>query len=194
MTPTHRLATLADLEQIVAIYNSTVPGRLATADTEPVSVASRAAWFGAHRPASRPLWVIELHGRIAAWLSFSSFYGRPAYAHSAELGLYVHADHRRAGLGRYLLTHAIDHAPRIGVAVLLGFIFGHNEPSLRLFGSSGFERWGILPRVARMDGIERDLQILGRRTDGGGGVTASAADSPSVSSAPVSPAPAVTPA
>lgn len=164
MTPQHRPATRADLPQIVAIYNATVPDRNVTADTEPVSVASREAWFEAHRDARRPLWVCEHDGRITAWLSFSSFYGRPAYSRTVELGLYVHPDFRRAGLGRYLLGCAIAHAPGIEVDTLLGFIFGHNEPSLRLFATFGFAQWGHLPRVARLDGIERDLIILGRRT------------------------------
>ena len=163
MTPHHRIATRADLAQIVAIYNTTVPDRSVTADTEPVSVASREDWFDAHHPESRPLWVCERDQRITAWLSFSSFYGRPAYSRTVEISLYVHPQFRRAGLGRYLLGSAIAHAPGIGVDTLLGFVFGHNEPSLRLFAAFGFERWGHLPRVARLDGIERDLVILGRR-------------------------------
>ncbi len=48
---------------------------------------------------------------------------------------------------------------------MLGFIFGHNEPSLRLFQRFEFETWGTLPRVAVLDGVERDLVILGRRLD-----------------------------
>ena len=47
----------------------------------------------------------------------------------------------------------------------MAFVFGHNAPSLRLFERAGFARWGHLPRVARLDGIERDLLILGRRVD-----------------------------
>ena len=47
--------------------------------------------------------------------------------------------------------------------VLLGFIFAHNEPSLRLFEKLGFARWGCLPRVAELDGVERDLVIVGLR-------------------------------
>jgi len=38
MNPNYRDATLDDLPGIVAIYNSTVPSRLVTADLEPVMV------------------------------------------------------------------------------------------------------------------------------------------------------------
>jgi phosphinothricin acetyltransferase len=48
---------------------------------------------------------------------------------------------------------------------LLGFIFGHNEPSLKLFFKFKFEKWAHFPRVANMDGVERDLIILGLRIE-----------------------------
>jgi L-amino acid N-acyltransferase YncA len=57
----------------------------------------------------------------------------------------------------------MDACPRLGIKTLLGFIFGHNEPSLKLFYSFGFINWGILPKIAQMDGIERDLIIVGKR-------------------------------
>jgi phosphinothricin acetyltransferase len=163
MSMSRRLAKREDLPAIVEIYNSTVASRLVTADTEPVSVHSRVAWFEAHVPASRPLWVAEADGRIAGWLSFSSFYGRPAYDKTAELSVYVHQAARKRGLASHLLAEAIAHAPAIGVENLLGFIFGHNTPSLALFAKLGFSRWGELPGVATLDGIERDLVIVGRR-------------------------------
>jgi len=163
MSFTHRLAARDDLARIVEIYNATIPSRRATADTEPVSVESRVRWFEEHSPGFRPLWVVEVDGRIAAWLSFSSFYGRPAYNKTAELSVYVDAARRKLGLGSYLLAQAIRHAPALKLDTLLGFIFGHNQPSLRLFEKYGFERWGELPRVALLDGVERDLLILGRR-------------------------------
>jgi L-amino acid N-acyltransferase YncA len=62
-----------------------------------------------------------------------------------------------------LLGRAIERAPQLGLKALLGFIFGHNEPSLRLFQTFGFERWALLSHVAELDGIERDLVIVGRR-------------------------------
>ena len=162
--PRHRLAQLDDLPQIVAIYNSTVASRDVTADLQPVSVESRLAWFDAHQPQRRPLWVIEEDGAVLAWLSYSDYYPRAAYERSAELSIYVHAAHRRCGLGRELLAAALEHAPQIGVDTLLGLIFAHNRPSLELFeGAFGFQRWGYLPAVTRLDGIDRDVVIVGRK-------------------------------
>ncbi|MDB5761109.1 MAG: putative phosphinothricin acetyltransferase YwnH [Herminiimonas sp.] len=170
MPYSHRLARFDDLPAIVAIYNSTVASREVTADTEPVTVASRHAWFAEHMPGKRPLWVTEQEDAssdvspgITGWLSYSNFYGRPAYSGTAEVSLYIRQDARGKGLGRYLLAQAIEHAPDIAVHTLLGFIFGHNVPSLSLFDAFGFERWADLPRVATLDGIERDLIIVGKR-------------------------------
>jgi L-amino acid N-acyltransferase YncA len=158
-----RDAELVDLPSIVAIYNSTVPTCMVTADTEPVSVESRHKWFHDHTPDRRPLWVAEENRQIQGWLSYSSFYGRPAYNATCELSVYIAPEYRRRGLGAELVTRAIEHAARIKVNTLLGFIFGHNEPSLKLFEKLGFARWGHLPKVAVLDGMERDVVIVGRR-------------------------------
>ncbi|MGH8778579.1 N-acetyltransferase family protein [Paraburkholderia sp.] len=163
MSFSYRDATLDDLPAIVAIYNSTVPSRSVTADLEPVSVDSRIEWFHEHGPDTRPLWVVEQDGAVIAWLSFSDFYGRPAYRRTAEVSIYLDEAARGKGLGRQLLAESLAAAPRLGIDTVLGFIFGHNEPSLRLFRGFGFDVWGTLPRVAVLDGVERDLVILGRR-------------------------------
>jgi L-amino acid N-acyltransferase YncA len=161
---TVRDATEADLPAIVAIYNATIPGRMVTADTEPVTVQSRVPWFRAHNPRTRPLWVaVEASGQVCAWLSLNSFYGRPAYNPTAEVSLYVAESARRRGLGRGLMDRIIAEAPNLEVRTLLGFIWAHNEPSLRLFSSLGFAAWGNLPKVAVLDHVERDLIIVGRR-------------------------------
>lgn len=158
-----RDALLTDLPAIVDIYNSTIPSRMVTADTEPVTVESREKWFDEHSPATRPLWAVENQGEICAWVSFQSFYGRPAYNATAEISIYLHPEYRGKKLGGYLLQKAIKASPILQVKTLLGFIFGHNEPSVKLFTSLGFEKWAHLPNVAELDGIERDLLILGKR-------------------------------
>ena len=161
---TLRDATAADLPAIVEIYNSTIPGRMVTADLEPVTVESRRPWLAAHQHPSRPIWVLlDPTGIVCGWLSFDRFYPRAAYDGTAMSALYVSPAHRRIGLGRHLLQTALTRAPTLGLHTLLGYIFAHNEPSLRLFESEGFARWAHLPRVAVLDGVERDLVIVGRR-------------------------------
>jgi phosphinothricin acetyltransferase len=65
-------------------------------------------------------------------------------------------------VGQTLLEKAIAAAPSLQLSALVGCIFGHNAPSLRLFERAGFERWGVLPRIAHVEGVERDLVIMGQ--------------------------------
>ncbi|MEH1865144.1 MAG: N-acetyltransferase family protein [Nostoc sp.] len=160
---TIRHATETDLPAIVAIYNAAIPSRMATADLEPISVESRLPWFKTRSPSQRPLWVIEVEGVIAGWLSFQSFYGRPAYNTTAEISIYIAPQFHRCGLGRQLLEQAISESRSLGLNTLLGFIFAHNQPSLNLFKTFGFQPWGHLPKVAEIDSVERDLVIMGLR-------------------------------
>ena len=158
-----RDADISDLTKIVEIYNTTISSRMVTADTEPVSVESRQKWFEEHNPTKRPLWMIENKSEIIGWVSFQSFYGRPAYDATVEISIYLSPDQRGKGLGKLVLQYSLDHAPEFGVRTILGFIFSHNEPSLKLFRNFGFEDWATLPNIALLDGQECGLKILGKR-------------------------------
>ena len=157
-----RDATEADLPAIVEIHNAAIASRISSAQLEPVTVESQREWFRAHSPAQYPIWVAELEGGIAGWLSFRKFLPRCAYRGTVELSVYVSEQFRRRGLGRKLLQQATGRGPKLGMHSLVGLIFGHNEPSIALFQVAGFERWGLLPGVARIDEIPRDLTIFGR--------------------------------
>jgi phosphinothricin acetyltransferase len=161
---TYRDANDSDLKRIVEIYNSTIPSRMVTADTELVSVESRQKWFEEHNSNRRPLWVIEdKTNTIIGWVSFKSFYGRPAYDGTVEISIYLDEQHRGKGLGKEVLKYCIVNAAKFGIKTLLGFIFSHNEPSLRLFRHFGFEDWATMPNIALLDEKERGLKILGKR-------------------------------
>ncbi|WP_432455810.1 GNAT family N-acetyltransferase [Agarivorans sp. QJM3NY_29] len=158
-----RLALESDLPCIVDIYNSIIESRQVTADTKPQTVASRLDWFKQHQKPQRPLYVIEQHGETIAWLSFSDFYGRPAYQHSAEISLYLAEQHRGKGLGKAILQAAEPIAKTLEIEILLAFIFSHNTPSLALFDKLAYQLWGQLPSVARMDQQTYSLTILGKQ-------------------------------
>ena len=156
-----------DLPAIVAIYNAAIPGHQATADLAPVTVTERQAWLASHRPESHPLWIAEADdGHVAGWVALSTFYNRSAWDPTVELSLYVHPDYQKSGVGRALAAHAVDGAGSCAIKTILAIVFAHNDASLGLLESVGFQRWGHLPRVTQMPEGRRDVVILGLEIDG----------------------------
>jgi L-amino acid N-acyltransferase YncA len=160
-----RVATENDLHEIVSIYNSTILTRQSTADTTEVSVESRLEWYRQHDPKKRPLLVHEDNKKVVAWVSFQSFYGRPAYDHTAEISIYISPGYRGRGLGRLLLAESLEMTSQLEIKTVICFIFSHNIPSIELFKSFGFDEWGHLPDIAVMDRKEYSLTILGKRVN-----------------------------
>ncbi len=164
-----RHAHQEDLERIVDIYNSSIESRLATADTSPITVESRQGWFNSH-DSTRPLLVCEMpdpsSGEIlmVGWLSLTSFNPKPAYHPTVECSIYISQQHLGTGIGKYLLSEAMDSLPKLGIHRVICKIFSHNTASLSLFKKFGFEFWGELPDVCEMDGESYSVTILGYKT------------------------------
>lgn len=159
---TIRVATIDDLPQIVDIYNQSVTTKQATADLTPVTVADRQAWFDAHT-GKRPLIVAQNTAKkLLGWGSLSDLYARPAYHISSEISIYVANEAKGQGVGKALVNHLLQVAPSCGVQQVVALIFAHNTPSLGLFKTLGFEKWGNFKQVCDMDGFIADVVILGR--------------------------------
>lgn len=166
MTLSYTDASIQDLPEIVDIYNSTIASRMVTADTELVSVASKEKWFYDHNPIDRPLWIIRNENMdLIGWVSFQSFYGRPAYQKTAEISIYLASSQRGKGYGKRVLRDCLEKAPALNIHTILAYIFGHNTPSLSLFQGFGFEEWANLKDIAELDGVKRSLIILGKHLD-----------------------------
>ncbi|WP_461215149.1 GNAT family N-acetyltransferase [Lacticaseibacillus sp. GG6-2] len=163
MAITFTYATHAQLPAIVAIYNQAIPGRLATADLKPVTVADKEAWFAAYNHDRRPLWTINVDHQLAGWVGLESFYGRPAYNHTAEISIYIADAFQHHGLGQQALDFVATQLPRLDLDTLVAFVFSHNAASQGLFARNGFQRWAHLPDVALMDDQRRSLDILGKK-------------------------------
>ena len=159
---TIRDARAADLPAIIKIYNAAIVTRMATAQLETVTLEKRRNWLKEHSPDRHPFWVLEIDGQLAGWLTLKPFLPRCAYRGTAEVSVYIDEKHRRRGLGRTLLTEAIARSASLEINAMVGLIFAHNRPSLKLFEQLGFEKWGLLPQIARLDDVERDLTIMGR--------------------------------
>jgi phosphinothricin acetyltransferase len=79
------------------------------------------------------------------------------------VSIYVDPSTQRRGLATQLMERALARAPALGLSTFLGFVFAHNDRSVDLCRKFGFAEWGRLPRVAVLDGVERDVLILGLR-------------------------------
>jgi phosphinothricin acetyltransferase len=158
-----RAATIGDLPAIVGIYNAAIPGRMATADTEPLSVEDRRSWFEDRDHSRHPILVEERDGEIVGWVSFQPFREKPAYRYTVEISLYIAPGWQARGIGRALLAEALERAPSYGVKTVIGLVFSHNTPSTKVAKALGFEEWGCLRDACEMDGQEYSVTIFGKR-------------------------------
>lgn len=159
---TYRCAKLEDLPFIVDVYNSTIASRMVTGDITAVSVESKLDWFHQHNADDRPLWLIQYQNQHCGWISLSSFYGRPAYNKTVEISLYLHPNFRGKHIGLYMVQEIEKFAVSGGIDVILSYVFAHNIPSIQLFKKLNYSQWGLLPKIALLDNVQRDLMILGK--------------------------------
>lgn len=157
-----REAAEADLQAIVEIYNASIRGGAVSTNTRPATVTRSRGWFRQHKAAGKPILVAEDSGRVIGWLSIRPFFRRPAYDATAKVLVYVAPEARGKGVGTKLLNSAISRVPSAGVNTLVCYLLSGNEPARRLFEESGFAKWGHFPAVATVEGVERDLVVMGR--------------------------------
>lgn len=159
-----RLAQNSDLEGIVTIYNHAIEARFQTGFTEAINTEDRQKWFDEHSPLTHPLYVYEVNGMVAGWLSISPYRsGRAALRFTAEVSYFIHTDHRQQGIGNALLQHAIASCGELNIKTLLAIIIDRNEASIQLVKKYGFEQWAYLPGVAVFDGVECSHVYYGLR-------------------------------
>lgn len=79
------------------------------------------------------------------------------FGHVGRLGMGVVSGFRRKGLGRQLLTAAMAHGARIGMARVELEVFSSNTAAIHLYESCGFVQECVRRRVRYLDGIWNDM-------------------------------------
>ena len=108
------------------------------------------------------VFVAEVDGRVVGRLSVARDQ-HPASPHVADLGLMVAAELRGRGIGRRLLSTAVEWARAAGIAKLELHVFPWNEPALRLYERFGFEREGVRRGHYLRGGEEVDAILMAYR-------------------------------
>lgn len=157
-----RLARQEDLPDINRIYNQAVRQRFSTAHLEPVSQEEREQWFALHEPDRFPVFVATREEKILGWVSLGSYReDRQALAHVAEVSYYVDEKERGKGIGSFLMDSALHIAADLGYSVLIAILLNRNPASIGLLKKFGFEEWGRMPGIARIDAQEADHLYYG---------------------------------
>jgi L-amino acid N-acyltransferase YncA len=159
-----RKAGHEDLAVINEIYNQAVRQRFCTAHLDEVGMQERVRWFTSHEPAHFPVFVAVDEEKIVGWVSLGPYReDRQALAHVAEVSYYVDEKVRGKGVGSSLLDHAQKVASEYGVSVLIAILLNRNPASIGLLLKFGFEEWGRMPGIARIDEQEADHLYYGLR-------------------------------
>lgn len=157
-----RIATLADVDRIAAIYNEAVlEGRL-TGDLEPLSIENRRTWLLGHQDRYAVFVVVETDG-VVGYAAVSPYrYGRQVFSETCELSYYLARAHRGRGLGTKVIDHAIEYAVGSGFRLMVALILECNRGSVDMLTKRGFAISGRLPQAAKIDGERFDHLYLSR--------------------------------
>ncbi|MBK9083519.1 MAG: N-acetyltransferase [Rhizobiales bacterium] len=158
--PIVRVATRADLAEILAIHNDAILNSLAIWQYEAAPLANREAWFEDRAGKGQPILVAEIDGAVAGYASYGDFRHGAGYGRTVEDSVYVRADLRRTGIARALMGPLIDHARAAGRHVMIGAIGLPNEASVALHAAFGFVDMGTLREIGWKNGGWLDLKMM----------------------------------
>ena len=143
---TIRFAEPCDATAIAAIYAPIVESTAISFELTPPDAAEmwrRVVEFAPTHP-----WLVCDHGgELAGYAYARQFRARAAYAWAAEVSVYVHADHRRRGVGRGLYTSLLACLRVQGFRTAQAGITLPNVGSVALHEALGFRPVGVFHQV-----------------------------------------------
>jgi L-phenylalanine/L-methionine N-acetyltransferase len=157
-----RRAETRDAEAIAATFCAP----LAMAGTLQSPFPSTSSWTKriGEIPAGDYLLVAELDGRVVGNLGLHAASKSPRRRHVGSVGMAVHDDWHRRGVGTALLAAAIHLADNwIGYSRLELTVYTDNAAALTLYRKFGFDVEGTARRYALRDGEMVDAYMMARQ-------------------------------
>jgi L-amino acid N-acyltransferase YncA len=153
MSDTVRPASDEDAAAIAAVYEPWVRETAASFEIEPPGademrrrITGSLEWL-----------VLERSGSVVGYAYANPLRSRPAYAWSVELSIYVDTLARGSGVGRALLGALTARLVSRGFVNAFAGITLPNAPSVALFESFGFVRYGVQRQVGFKLGAWHDV-------------------------------------
>ncbi|MCX6542343.1 MAG: GNAT family N-acetyltransferase [Actinobacteria bacterium] len=154
-----RLATIADAEAILEIYNHEVVHTVATFDLVARSLDEQRQWLTARSGAFAAIVAIS-DNVVVGFGSLSPYKERPAYRTSVEDSVYVHTGHQGRGIGKLLVTELLNVARVSGFHAVFARITASSTASRGLHSSCGFHLVGVEQEVGRKFNRWLDVALM----------------------------------
>ena len=85
---------------------------------------------------------------------------REGLTHCGTLGMGVHKDHRRRGIGTRLMERTIEEAKFRGIERVELEVYASNTPAINLYEKRGFVREGVKVKARKLDGVYDDIIVM----------------------------------
>ncbi len=153
-----RKAKIDDLEALLDIYNYEIIHGTATFDLQPKTMDERKEWLYEHNIDNHPLYVAEIDGKVAGYVSLSTYRPKEAYNGTVELSIYIGHNYRNRGIASALMEFIIREAKNDpSIHVIISVITGGNNASIKLHEKFGFTYCGTIKEVGYKFGQYRDI-------------------------------------
>jgi ribosomal protein S18 acetylase RimI-like enzyme len=157
-----RDTTEADAEHLAALIDSVARERRYLAGTVGFPVDSTRAFIAAVKAAGGVHIVALDLGKLVGWCDIipHSFEGM---RHVGRLGMGVQKDHRSRGIGRELLSAAVQQAFAGSLDRIELEVFATNRSAVKLYETFGFQCEGRKIAARKLDGLTDDILLYAIR-------------------------------
>lgn len=154
-----RMAEVKDLQEMLDIYNYEVENGVATLDLQKKTLEERRAWFDEHNKENHPLYVAEMEGHVAGYVSLSKYREKEAYKSCVELSIYVSPHYRQLGIATELMRFILEKAKEdTRTHNVVSVITSGNVASQKLHRKFGFTFCGMIPEVGMKFGAYQGIE------------------------------------
>lgn len=125
----------------------------------PTLEASRRFVHSVHEAGGVHLVALDPGGTVVGWCDIAR-HDREGFRHVGRLGMGILPAFRAHGLGRRLMTAAIERAWQNGIERIELEVFGSNTRAMALYQSLGFVHEGVRRRARKLDGRYDDDVLM----------------------------------
>lgn len=125
----------------------------------PAMEESRRFVHSVHEAGGVHLVALDPNGMVVGWCDIAR-HAREGFRHAGRLGMGMLPEFRGKGLGRRLMTMAIERAWKAGIERIELEVFGSNARAMALYQSLGFVHEGIRRRARKLDGRYDDEVVM----------------------------------